>query len=207
MSVKKNFVSCQSKTYRLKTSEPGFISLSELIKLLPSSWTRRAAHFLTFILSLEAEHCFVSQAPKTQTHLIYLNRNNLGTWELLSYWFLQSVRFKQLVSFENSWNSSLLPESPKIILFDSWNPAIPLPKDANAQIETSFATSFKLFAKSKKRTFLQRKMHVFRVISATSTHDVDMIRFLAPECPVYEFDAQRIRHTASWPRHPVLFKT
>ena len=34
------------------------------------------------------------------------------------------------------------------------------------------------------------------MISATSTHDVDMIRFLQPECPVYEFDDQRICQTA-----------
>jgi len=40
-------------------------------------------------------------------------------------------------------------------------------------------------------------MHVFHVISATSTHDVDMIRFLAPECPVNDFDAERILITAS----------
>ena len=102
MSIKKNFVSCQTKTYRLKTSAPGFISLSELIKLLPSSRSRRAAHFLTFILSLDAENCFVSRAPTTQMRVIYLNRNNLGFWELLSYWFLQSIRLKQLVSLASA---------------------------------------------------------------------------------------------------------
>ena len=195
MSLKKNFVSYHKKSYRLKTCEPGFNSLSDLIKSLPDSVTRKSAHFLTSILSLDAENCFISQAPKTQTQFIYLNRKSLGFWELLSYWFLQSVRLKQLVSFENSWTSRLLPESPKIILFDAWNPGIPLPKDKNMQIETSFAT--KLFAKSEKRPFFQRKMLVFHVVSATSTHDVDMIRFLQPECPVYEFDAQRIHQTAS----------
>ncbi|CBY38107.1 unnamed protein product, partial [Oikopleura dioica] len=197
MSIKKNFVSCRKKLYRLKTSEPGFSTLSELITLLPDSFARGAAHLLTFILSLDAENSFVSQAPATQTRVIYLNRNNLDFWEFISFWFVQSVRLKKFVSFENSWLSRLLPESPKIILFHSWNPEIPLPKDKNTQIETSFATKF--FGKSKKRTLLSRNNQVliFHVISATSPHDADMIRFLEPECPVYSFDASRILHTAN----------
>ncbi|CAG5080134.1 Oidioi.mRNA.OKI2018_I69.PAR.g9483.t1.cds [Oikopleura dioica] len=127
--------------------------------------------------------------------MIYLNKNNLGSWELPLYRFVQSVRLKTLVVHENSWLGRLMPNSPKIVLFDSWNSEIQLPKDENTRVETSFAT--KVFARPrnslhKKLPLSRLKKHVFHVISCSSTHDADMIRFLQPECPVYFFDAPRL---------------
>ena len=124
MTIKEHFITRRRKPYRLKTTEPGFKTLSELISSLPSSLSRGAAHLFAFLHCLDPEHCFVSiPLPKIKEEekprLIYLNKNNLGSWELYLYQFVQSVRLKTLVVYENSWLERLMPNSPKIVRFDS----------------------------------------------------------------------------------------